>query len=114
MKIREFGVEIWMNEYENNCEYNLAETCVESLTIEQLLEITGKKETILSELLPIKMTYGAIEGSVRLRNSIASLYDSQKLDNIVVTHGAIGANALIYETLISAGDEVIAVLPTYQ
>lgn len=37
MKIREFGVEIWMNQYENHCKYNLAETCVESLTIDQLL-----------------------------------------------------------------------------
>lgn len=28
MKIRDFGVEIWMNRYENHCELNLAETCV--------------------------------------------------------------------------------------
>lgn len=114
MKIREFAIEIWMNEFENNCELNLAETCVSSLTIEQLLEITGKKETILSELLPMKMTYGAIEGSDRLRDNIASLYEKQRRENIIVTHGAIGANALIYETLVSAGDEVISVLPTYQ
>ncbi len=33
MKIREFGVEIWMNAYENDAKYNLAETCVHSLTI---------------------------------------------------------------------------------
>ena len=31
MKIDTFGVEMWMNEWENNCEFNLAETCVESL-----------------------------------------------------------------------------------
>ena len=39
MKIKPFGVEIWMNEFENHCEFNLAETCVASLTIEQLLEL---------------------------------------------------------------------------
>ena len=33
MKIDTFGVEMWMNEWENNCEFNLAETCVESLTL---------------------------------------------------------------------------------
>lgn len=114
MKIREFAIEIWMNEFENNCELNLAETCVSSLTIEQLLEIAGKKESILSELLPMKMTYGAIEGSDRLRDNIASLYEKQSAENVIVTHGAIGANALIYETLVSPGDEVISVLPTYQ
>ncbi|OLQ75545.1 aminotransferase [Photobacterium proteolyticum] len=114
MKIKEFGVEIWMNDYENTCRYNLAETCVESLTVEQLLEMSGKRDTILDELLPMKLTYGAIEGSDRLRDNIISLYQKQKRDNILITHGAIGANALVHETLISPGDRVIAVLPTYQ
>lgn len=61
MKIREFGVEMWMNEYETTCRYNLAETCVESLTIEQLLDITGKRDSVMADLLPMKMTCGAIE-----------------------------------------------------
>lgn len=29
MKIRDFGVEIWMNRYETKCDWNIAETCVE-------------------------------------------------------------------------------------
>lgn len=114
MKIKEFGVEIWMNAYETKCQYNLAETCVESLTIEQLLDMAGKKESILAELLPLKMTYGAIEGSDRLRNVVASLYTQQTKDNVIITHGAIGANALIHETLVEPGDHVISVSPTYQ
>ena len=114
MKIKEFGVEIWMNEYENTCLYNLAETCVESLTVEQLLDMAGKRETIIDELLPMKLTYGAIEGSDRLRNNITQLYNKQKRDNILITHGAIGANALIHETLVEPGDRVVSVLPTYQ
>lgn len=114
MKIREFGVEIWMNEFETKCQYNLAETCVESLTIAQLLEIAGKSNSLLDDLLPMKLTYGAIEGSDNLRDNIAALYDRQGRENIVVTHGAIGANALIHETLVSSGDRVISVLPTYQ
>lgn len=114
MKIKEFGVEIWMNEYENTCLYNLAETCVESLTVEQLLNMAGKRETIIDELLPMKLTYGAIEGSDRLRNNITQIYKNQKRDNILITHGAIGANALIHETLVEPGDRVVSVLPTYQ
>lgn len=114
MKIKEFGVEIWMNEYENNCIYNLAETCVESLTFEELLDITGKKETILGELMPMKMTYGAIEGSDRLRSLVAALFAKQNKENVMITHGAIGANALVHSTIVSPGDRVISVLPTYQ
>ncbi|CAG21904.1 aminotransferase [Photobacterium profundum] len=114
MRIKEFGVEIWMNEYENSCVYNLAETCVESLTVEQLLDMSGKRDCIINELLPMKLTYGAIEGSDRLRDNVTALYHNQKRSNILITHGAIGANALIHETLIEPGDRVVSVLPTYQ
>ncbi len=114
MKIKEFGVEIWMNEYETRCQYNLAETCVESLTFEQLLDIAGMKETILEALLPIKLAYGAIEGSDRLRDNVAGLYEQQARANVLITHGAIGANALVYQTLVVPGDRVVSVVPTYQ
>ncbi len=114
MKIREFGVERWMDRYENDCAFNLAETCVESLTIDQLLDLTGKQHCILDELRPIKMTYGAIPGSERLRRNIAGMYDAQEPSNVLVTHGAIGANALVYQTLVEPGDSVVSVLPTYQ
>lgn len=114
MKIREFGVERWMDLYETKCAYNLAETCVESLTIRQLLEMTGKTDSILDEILPLKMTYGEINGSVRLRDAVARLYARQTRENIIITHGAIGGNALVHETLVEPGDQVISVLPTYQ
>ena len=113
MKIRDFGVEIWMNAWENKCAWNLAETCVESLTVAELLEMSGKTETILSELLPLKLTYGAIEGSDRLRDLVAGLYAKQARENVVITHGAIGANALVHEKLVDRGARVISVLPTY-
>lgn len=114
MKIRDFGVEIWMNQYETKCAWNLAETCVESLTVSELLALAGKSNSVLEELGPMKLTYGAIAGSERLRTLVAAQYEKQTADNVVITHGAIGANALIYETLVEPGDRVISVLPTYQ
>jgi aspartate/methionine/tyrosine aminotransferase len=115
MKIRDFGVEIWMNAYETRCELNLAETCVDSLTVEQLLSIAGVTDAeVMAALRPMRLSYGAIEGSPRLRSLIAATYASQSAENIVVTHGAIGANALVHATLVEPGDHVISVLPTYQ
>ena len=114
MKIREFGVEMWMNAYENKCAYNLAETCVASLTLEQLATLSGRNAEILPEIMSMKMTYGAIEGSERLREAICGLYQQQTKANIVTTHGTIGANALIFKTLVERGDHVISVLPSYQ
>ena len=114
MHIEPFGVEIWMNEWETKCEWNLAETCVESLTIDELMTLAGKNDTDVSALLSMKMTYGAIEGSTRLRGAICALYEQQKPKNVIVTHGTIGANMLVHKTLVSAGDRVVAVVPTYQ
>ncbi|MEM5384353.1 aminotransferase [Paraburkholderia phymatum] len=114
MQIREFGVERWMDLYENHCELNLAETCVESLTVGELLRIAGKEDALLAEILPMKLTYGAIDGTERLRTNVASLYETQGVPNVLITHGAISANALVYETLVEPGDHVISVLPTYQ
>jgi Aspartate/tyrosine/aromatic aminotransferase len=114
MRIEPFGVEIWMNEWETKCEWNLAETCVESLTIRQLLALSGRNGEDLSALLPMQMTYGAIEGSDRLRAAIAALYAGQRCENIMVTHGTIGANMLVHRALVEQGDRVVAVVPTYQ
>ena len=114
MKIAAFGVEQWMNAYETRCQFNLAETCVESITFGELLALTGVASGVMADLAGVKMTYGAIAGSDRLRTAIASLYARQTPANILVTHGAIGANALLYATLVEPGDRVVSVFPTYQ
>ena len=114
MHIAPFGVEIWMNEFEKTCKLNLAETCVESITMSELLALCGKTEDALAEVLPFKMTYGDIEGSDRLRDAIAALYEKQERENVLVTHGTIGANSLVHQALISRDDKVISVVPTYQ
>lgn len=114
MRIREFGVERWMYLYEDHCQLNLAETCVEPLTVGALLKIAGKEDVFLYEMLPMQLSYGAIDGTERLRGAVTSLYEKQRAGNVLITHGAIGANALVYETLIEPGDHAISVKPTYQ
>ena len=114
MHIKEFAVERWMDRYETSCRYNLSETCVESLTVAELLRLAGRNGSLSDELGTLKLTYGAIPGSERLRGLIASLYARQSSGNVMVTHGAIGANALVYQALVEPGDRVISLLPTYQ
>ncbi|MBZ4020293.1 aminotransferase [Streptomyces purpurogeneiscleroticus] len=114
MKIREFAVEQWMNEYEETCRYNLAETCVRSLTTGELLKLSGRHEEVLAELAATPLTYGPIPGSPRLRALVADLYTVQGPNNVLITHGAIGANALVHTTLVEPGDHIVAVVPTYQ
>ena len=73
MYIEPFKVEIWMNAWETRCTYNLAETCLASITVDELLQLSGRNSDDLSDLLGMKLTYGDIEGLTRLRSAIAGL-----------------------------------------
>ncbi|MEO1019934.1 MAG: aminotransferase, partial [Pseudomonadota bacterium] len=114
MYIKPFKVEIWMNDGETKCSHNLAETCVASITIDELLRLSGVGTDELLRLLAMKMTYGEIKGSLRLRKAVASLYDNQAIENITITHGTIAANMLLYKAMMSRGDHMVSVVPTYQ
>ncbi|MEC7009100.1 MAG: aminotransferase [Pseudomonadota bacterium] len=114
MFIEPFKVEIWMNEWETRCTYNLAETCVASITIEELLALSGRNEGDLSELLSMKLTYGDIEGSDRLRTAISKLYGNTSITDITITHGTIAANMLVHKGLVERGDHVVSIIQTYQ
>jgi len=112
--IEKFKVEEWFNKYEKNAVYDLADTCVDSLDLNELFRITGNKDLHLSEIMQRKLNYGDIHGSLRLKQAISSLYKTQLPDNITITHGAIGANQLVVMSLIERGDKVVSIVPTYQ
>lgn len=115
MKIKTFKVERWMNEYEERAVYNLGETCIDSLKVGELLELCGKdKDTFYRELMDTRLTYGHIFGSPELLAGISGLYKAVKPEEVVPTHGAIGANNMVITTLIERGDNMISVMPTYQ
>lgn len=112
MRIDAFKVEEWFNKYEKTAKYDLADTCIDSMSINDLLELAG--ETNIEDILSKKLSYGDIHGSIRLKTAISNLYQKQGLNNITVTHGAIGANQLVYLSLVEPDDEVISILPAYQ
>ncbi len=114
MKIKAFGVEEWMNEYEEEAVYNLGETCAKSITVKELLDYQGRGKEALEEIYQMQMTYGAIKGTDKLRREVAGLYRTGEISNVVIAHGGIGANHLVFSALIDPGDEVISVMPTYQ
>ena len=115
MNIKPFAVEEWMNEYEVGARYNIAETCVDSVSLDELFELTGEnKEDFLKDFCAQRLTYGDIWGSEALRSGISKLYHTIKADEVVLTHGAAGANHHVFCSLISAGDRVVSIMPTYQ
>lgn len=115
MEIKDFEVEQWMNLWETKCTYNVAETCVYSLSLDQLFELTGgDKQAFLDAFAARRLTYGDIEGRPDLLSGIAKLYRTVAPEHIIPTHGAAGANALVLSTLVNPGDHVVSVMPTYQ
>jgi len=113
MKIDPFLVERFMNTYENEVELNLAETCVDPFTLGEFLSLM-KREDFFQELKETQLTYGFIEGSPDLRQGLANLYDRMNSENILVAGGAIGANFLVFYSLVEPGDTVISLFPAYQ
>ena len=68
MKIQPFKVEEWMNTYETQARYNIAETCVDSVSLEELFQLTNTNETIFWQNFRKKrLTYGDIEGTPEFR-----------------------------------------------
>lgn len=115
MKIKTFKVEQWMDEYENDAIYNLAETCVDSMTLRELLNLSGKDpDEFMKSIVDTRMTYGHIYGSPELLDGISSLYRKISPEEVIPTHGAIGANNQILMTLVEPGDSMVCVMPTYQ
>ena len=114
MKIDFFDVEAWMTEHEKDYRYNLAETCVDSMNVNDLLKMVEDKDAVINDLLNTNLDYGPIEGSKRLRKAIAKLYETGDLDNISISHGCINANELVLISLLEKGDHLISITPTYQ
>ena len=115
MKIKPFAVEEWMNAWEVGAKYNIAETCVDSISMNELFELTGEDKTeFLNRLCARRLSYGDIEGLPEVRKGVCGLYKTLNIENIVPTHGASGANHHVFYSLISPGDRVVSIMPTYQ
>ena len=107
-----------MDKYENNCKYNIAETCCASISLDQLRSLAEDKDRDLFQT-STALTYGAIRGSDALRDNLARLYSARTAkslprENIITTNGAIQANYLVAYALLGPGDHVICHYPTCQ
>ena len=110
-----------MDKYQPTAKYDLGETCVSSISINDLiaLNVADNNTSILDT--STKLTYGTIRGSEKLRSNISKMY-SRPVEganvnpetDILVTPGAIAANMIVFYALIGEGDHVICHYPTYQ
>ncbi|MBL1223786.1 aminotransferase [Enterococcus sp. BWR-S5] len=115
MEIANFGVEEWLNTWEKKAKYDISQSSIEALTLEELIGLDGTSVTEYFEALSKQpLDYGWIEGSDTFKELVASLYQTVSPDSILQTNGATGANLLALFALIEPGDHVVSMLPTYQ
>jgi aspartate/methionine/tyrosine aminotransferase len=116
MKIEPFALERWMTRHEQNARYNIAESGILPLRLGDLLGWlpADERQIILDRLIEMPLDYCEAVGTHELRSLIAATYTGCGPDNILVTTGAIEANFLLFNTLLDAGDHVIAPYPAYQ
>ena len=108
MKIPIFELERVQSIYENTVEFNLTESGFHPLKLSELL--TPEQ---IEELTDTVLGYGQTNGSIPLRKRIASLYEGQNVDNVLVTNGSAEANFVACHSLLEGGDEVVMMVPNY-
>jgi hypothetical protein len=108
MKIEQFKMERMQSTWENVVDYNLSESGVHPLNLQEL--VTEKE---LQEILRLELGYTQTNGTPPLRENIARLYPGASLEQILVTAGSSEANFLLMWRTLEPGQEVIFELPNY-
>ena len=105
-----FELERWQSTWENRVRFNLSESGVHPLSIQELLGLAGASTLPLIE---VRLGYSQSNGTDLLRGRIAALYPGASPDQVLVTTGSSEANFALCWRLIEPGDKVAIMLPNY-
>ena len=106
MRFVPFELERWQSTWENRVRFNLSESGVHPLTVQELLGLAGASAV---PLLETRLGYSQSNGTDLLRDRIASLYPGATRDQVLVTNGSAEANFVACWRLIENGRAGLAV-----
>ena len=109
MRLEPFAIERLQSIWEHRVAWNLAESGVHPLRVEELAESPEDRLALLQQPLVYTQTNGTLE----LRSAIAAMYSGASPAHIQVTTGGSEANWLTLWTLVERGDEIVLMLPNY-
>ena len=109
MRIETFRMERMQCLYEHEVDYNLSESGVQPMTVEELL---GGEDAVRA-FLSTEIGYPQSNGSLALRERIASFYPGAAPDNITVVNGGSEANFVTLWTLLDHGNRLAFMIPNY-
>lgn len=96
--------------WENRVEYNLSESGVHPMTLQELL---NEEPDSAEQILKQELGYSQSNGTIPLREAIASMYPGASPDHVLVTNGTSEANYLCTWNLVDENEEVALMLPNY-
>jgi aspartate/methionine/tyrosine aminotransferase len=108
MRIDTFRMERMQCTYENEVDYNLSESGVLPLKIEELLSPEQMKE-----LASYSLKYAPANGSPELRENIAQWYPGATADHVTVVNGGAEANYMVLWSLLEKTGRAAVMLPNY-
>ena len=103
MRVPLFAMERMQSTYENLVDYNLSESGVHPMRVEELVADPADRAALLSQ----ELLYPQSNGTIPLRERIAAMYPGAAVDHVEVTNGGSEANFVTLWHLIEAGDEVV-------
>ena len=111
MRIETFQMERMQCLYEHEVEYNLSESGVDPMRVEDL--VGGKEAT--GRLLEQALGYGHSTGSWTLREHIAAFYPGAGPENVTVVNGGSEANFVTLWSLLDGGkgERLACMVPNY-
>lgn len=109
MKLEPFAMERLQSIWEHNVAWNLAESGVHALRVEELLHTDDERSALLRQELGYSQTNGTLE----LRSSIAAMYHEATTAHVQVTNGCSEANFITLAALVQPGDNVVVMAPNY-
>src|SRR5262249_46568531 len=104
-------LEDWLREYYYDLEVDLGCSGVEDFSFGELRRLVGLRQEDLDD---VAFHDSRSLGGLGVRQAVADRFAGGQIDRVMVTHGSTEANFLIMNTLLTPGDEVIALDPLYQ
>jgi aspartate/methionine/tyrosine aminotransferase len=109
--LRTFALERYFARWEFRAPHLLSPSDCESMTVGELLALTGTPPSALSDL---RLGYTESQGDPMLRAQIATLYPGLGAADVLVTNAPEEAIFLAMHALLEPGDRVVVETPCYQ
>ena len=109
MRLEPFALERLQSIWEHRVAWNLAESGVHPLRVEELADTPEDRSALLAQ----ELGYTQTNGTVELRALIASMYPGAAAEQIEVTNGGSEANCVVLWHFVQPGDEVVMMVPNY-